>query len=327
MEPLKRNEVFDFLEGEEITAIQIDRAVDFYTATGNPSRQTRFFLKIQDGCNYICSFCIIPKARGPSRAITIERAKTWAEKAVAKGFREVVLTGVNIGEYSSHRGEKLSSLARAILQIKGIERVRLSSIEPNTIDDELLKVLSDSPKFMPHFHIPLQSGSDAILRQMRRKYTVSLYQKAIDKIGKYFPLVGIGADIICGFPGESKEQFEETHSLLKEIPLTHFHVFPYSRRRGTIADKMAGQISHALKKERVALLRQLGEEKLAHFAKGQGERVSAALFEKKNKLGLWEGYTPQFVRVCTPSKVPLKNKIRQVAHGPFRQGLIHGTIV
>ena len=306
----EKYKVFDYLGEEETDQIHIDKTSDFYgAATSSSEGHTRAFLKIQDGCNYVCSFCIIPQARGRSRAISIESAIVEAKKVLSQGFKEIVLTGVNIGEYEHSSGERLADLVRQVLELDGLERLRLSSVEPNTLSDELLDVFASSPKFMPHFHIPLQSGSDEILTKMRRKYDVAFYRKTMDRILERFPDAGIGADIIVGFPGETDEQFKETYDLAKELPLTHFHVFPFSTRKNTIAAKMEDHIQHGVKKERVKSLIALGEAKLAMFAEDQIGNVSNVLYERKNKKGLWEGYTPNYVRVLTQSPIDLSNKI------------------
>ena len=325
----QKHRVFDFLAEENGDTIHIDRATDFCAAATDSSEgHTRAFLKIQDGCNYVCSFCIIPQARGHSRAISIAEAVKQAKAVIADGFREIVLTGVNIGEYHKASGEKLPALIRALLDLEGLKRLRLSSLEPNTIDDELLATLADSPRFMPHFHIPLQSGDDTILRQMKRKYNRSEYEKVLQKIIRTFPQAGIGADVICGFPGESEEQFENTRKLLESSPITHFHVFPYSRRKNTPAAKRAEQILHPVKKDRVRRLRALGAQKLTDFARQQRGRVQPVLFEYKNRHGQWEGYTPQFVRIAVESPLDLKNRIEDVRplaqEGPLLKGaLLH----
>ena len=292
-----------------------------------PRGHTRAFLKIQDGCNYVCSFCIIPQARGRSQAISIKKAVAQAQEVVTDGFREIVLTGVNIGEYHRSSGEKLSHLLTALLEVEGLERLRLSSLEPNTIDDELLEILADSPKFMPHFHIPLQSGDDAILREMRRKYDRNGYEKILKKIIRYFPGAGIGADVICGFPGEREEQFQKTYRLLEESPITHFHVFPYSRRKNTLAARKEGQVLHHVKKDRVRRLRDLGDKKLITFALKQRGKGRSVLFEYKNSSGLWEGYTPQFVRVGVESPLELKNEICEVMPLTWEDHLLRGKII
>ena len=324
----QKHKVFDFLADDDCNKIQIDRAKDFcVAATDSSVGRTRAFLKIQDGCNYVCSFCIIPQARGRSRAISVGQAVEQAGEIVADGFREIVLTGVNIGEYHRSSGEKLSHLIRALFAVEGLERLRLSSLEPNTIDDELLESLAESPKFMPYFHIPLQSGDNTILREMKRKYNRAGYERALQKIVRYFPGAGIGTDVICGFPGESEGQFQNTREVLEASPVTHFHVFPYSRRKNTPAAKKEQQVLHHVKKERVRRLRDLGGKKLAAFALKQGRGNPAVLFECKNPQGLWEGHTPQFVRVAAESSVFLKNRICEVRPLSWEDNFLRGEIV
>jgi threonylcarbamoyladenosine tRNA methylthiotransferase MtaB len=284
-------------------------------------------LKIQDGCNYICSFCIIPFARGRSRAISIADAVAEARELIERGFKEIILTGVNIGEYENNSGEKLSDLVQELLDLEGLERLRLSSVEPNTITDELLEVMKSSPKFLNHFHIPMQSGDDDILREMRRKYTVEDYRKIINKIITAFPNAGIGADVICGFPGETEEQFQNTYNLLKELPITHFHVFPYSKRKGTTAAKLENHIHHDVKKGRVKALVMIGEAKLSMFAEDQVGKTSKVLFERRNKEGFWEGYTTNFVRVILKSDADLKNQIRSVHLASAQNGRLFGELL
>lgn len=320
--------VFEYLNEDETDAIHIDKSVDFYgAATTATEGHTRAFLKIQDGCNYVCSFCIIPFARGRSKAVSIENAIIEAKKILAQGFKEIVLTGVNIGEYESTSGEKLVDLVKQLLDLDGLERLRLSSVEPNTITDELLDVMKSSPKFLDHFHIPLQSGDDEILKNMKRKYSVDDYKKIINKIITAFPNAGIGADVICGFPGETQEQFDSTFNLLKELPITHFHVFPYSKRKNTVAAKMDNHIQHPVKKERVKMLIGLGDSKLHLFSEDQVGEKSEVLFERKNKNGLWEGYTTNFVRVFVNSDSDLKNQIRPVYIKEMRDGKLLGEII
>ena len=309
----EKYKVFDYLEEEEDLKVHVDKTREFYPAsTSTAEGHTRAFLKIQDGCNYVCSFCIIPQARGRSRTISIQEATQQAEELVAQGFKEIVLTGVNIGEYENTSGERLDALVENILSIEGLERLRLSSVEPNTITDRLLDVFESSPKFMPHFHVPLQSGDDSILQEMRRKYDVQTYRNVIQKILRRFPDAGIGADVITGFPGETEEQFQNTYDLLKELPITHFHVFPYSQRKRTLAARMENHIQHHVKKKRAKSLIKLGEEKLCDFAEDQVDRVVPVLFERRDKDGFYQGYTPNYVRVKVSSEKELKNQIHSV---------------
>jgi threonylcarbamoyladenosine tRNA methylthiotransferase MtaB len=324
----EKYKVFDYLEEEQDEKVHIDKTNSFYSAaTTEAEGHTRAFLKIQDGCNYVCSFCIIPQARGRSRALPIKQAIENAKQVIQDGFKEIVLTGVNIGEYEANTGEKLTDLVYELLDLKGLERLRLSSVEPNTLNDDLLKAFASSPKFLEHFHIPLQSGDDEILKLMRRKYTVSMYRDLITRVVSMFPDAGIGADIICGFPGETEQQFKNTYNLLKELPITHFHVFPYSSRKNTTAAKMDDHIQHGIKKDRVRTLKMFGEAKLNLFAEDQVGSSSEVLFERRNDQGFWEGYTRNYVRVWVKSDGELKNQIRHVYLNNFTDNMLRGEIL
>lgn len=324
----EKYKVFEYLNEEHEKEIHVDKSWEFYSAaTTLADSHTRAFLKIQDGCNYVCSFCIIPFARGRSRAITIDAAVLEAENLVAQGFKEIVLTGVNIGEYEQTSGEKLSDLVKAILAVEGLERFRLSSVECNTFTDDLIGVLKNSKKVQDHFHVPLQSGDDEILSSMRRKYTVADYKKTITKIVNSFPNAGIGADVIVGYPGETKAQFENTFNLLKELPITHFHVFPYSKRKNTTAAKLENQIHHAVKKERVKTLMMFGDAKLNLFSEDQIGKKTNVLFERRNKQGMFEGYSSNFVRVMVDSNLDLSNQTREVFISKMVGDKLFGEIV
>jgi threonylcarbamoyladenosine tRNA methylthiotransferase MtaB len=308
----EKYKVFEYLDDDEDVQVRIDKSNEFWGAsTTEADSHTRAFLKIQDGCNYVCSFCIIPFARGRSRTITVDNAINEAKKLVDKGFKEVILTGVNIGEYESTSGEKLVDLVKGVIEVDGLERLRLSSVEPNTITPELLQVLKDSGKYQDHFHIPMQSGCDDILTSMRRKYDVAFYKKTIALVKSYFPDASIGADIIVGYPGETDEQFMETFNLAKDLPLTHFHVFPYSKRKNTTAAKVDNHIQGNLKKERVKTLINLGEEKLSEFTQKMLGRESEVLFERE-KDGYFHGYTSNYIKVRIKSDENLKNKILKI---------------
>ncbi len=324
----EKYKVFDYLHEEKEEKVHIDKTATFYgAATSEAEGHTRAFLKIQDGCNYVCSFCIIPQARGRSRALPIDEAIKNAKEVVANGFKEIVLTGVNIGEYEANTGERLTDLVYRLFEIEGLERLRLGSVEPNTFTDDLIEAFKSSPKFMEHFHIPLQSGDDDILTLMRRKYNVAYYRKVINKIITEFPNAGIGADVICGFPGETEEQFQNTYKLLKELPITHFHVFPYSSRKNTLASRMEDHIQHGVKKERVRTLTMFGEAKLEMFSEDQVGSSSEVLFERQNKFGYWEGYTRNYVRVYLKTSADLKNKIRHVYLRDYVNGRLMGELL
>lgn len=320
--------VFDYLDEDDAQVVHVDKSADFFgAATTEADSHTRAFLKIQDGCNYICSFCIIPFARGRSRAISINEAVAEAQKLVKKGFKEIVLTGVNIGEYESASGEKLADLVKEILALEGLERLRMSSVEPNTITDELLAVMKSSPKFLDHFHIPLQSGDDDILKAMRRKYTVADYKRIISKIKTAFPNAAIGADMIVGFPGETEEQFLNTFNLARELPITHFHVFPFSKRKNTTAATIPGQIQHGVKKARVKQLIMLGEAKLNAFTHDNVLKTSEVLFEQSKVPGTWTGLTSNYLKVKVESETDLNNQIKKVKLTKFAEGSLIGEMI
>jgi threonylcarbamoyladenosine tRNA methylthiotransferase MtaB len=301
--------VFDYLDDDESVKVRIDHDKNFWgAATSLESGQTRAFLKIQDGCNYICSFCIIPFARGRSRTLSIKEVVSQAKDLVAKGFKEIVLTGVNIGEYEAKSGEKLTTLVDSLQKIPGLMRLRLSSVEPNTITEDLLKVLKDGGIYQEHFHLPLQSGSDEILTQMRRKYLIADYQRVLDLIDKYYPAATIGADIIVGFPSETDIQFQATADFIKNSNLSHLHVFPYSKRKGTLAAKMSNHVSFHVKKERVKHLIALGEQKLEILAASMVGKNYSVLWESINKENYLTGHTSNFMKIKTPYKIDSRNQ-------------------
>jgi threonylcarbamoyladenosine tRNA methylthiotransferase MtaB len=238
----------------------------------------------------------------------------------------VILTGVNIGEYDRTSGEKLADLVREVATTEGLKRLRLSSVEPNTITKELLDVLKESGIYQDHFHIPLQSGSDAILKSMRRKYDIAFYKDIIAMVKDYFPQASIGADVIAGYPGETHHQFMETFNLLNDLPMTHFHVFPYSKRKNTTAAKMDNHIQNDVKKERVKALINLGEAKLLDFSKQMVGQTSDVLFERERD-GVYEGYTSNYIRVRVPSVVNLTNEIRSMHFTDIAGGKLTGDFI
>ncbi len=299
----EKHKILDYVE-EQGQIVNIDRNNEFWGASTSLSDgHTRAFLKIQDGCNYMCSYCAIPFARGRAKAISVSDGVKKARSVVEQGFKELVLTGINIGEYESSTGERLIDLLDKILQIDGLERLRISSIEVNTVTDILLSMAKENKKFMPHFHIPLQSGDDTILKLMKRKYNVSQYTETILKIKEAIPNIGIGADVITGFPGETEEMFQNSYELMRSLPITHFHVFPYSMRKNTLAAKMEHQLPLSIRKSRAKELIKLGEDKLLNFSNEQIGKIKSVLFETLNSDGDNEGYTEEFLQV----KVQVKN--------------------
>jgi threonylcarbamoyladenosine tRNA methylthiotransferase MtaB len=261
--------------------------------------RTRAFLKVQDGCDYTCSFCTIPLARGPARSQPIEACIEQARVLAGRGYREIVLTGVNVGDFGD-TGADLLDLLRALETVPGLDRIRISSIEPNLLTDGIVDMVADSGVLCDHFHIPLQSGSDAVLRQMRRRYTSGDYRRLIERIKKRIPDCGIGVDAIVGFPGESEAHFGETYALLHELPVSYLHVFTYSERPNTPAAGFASPVPPGVRHERSSRLRILSEKKKNAFhASMLGRRVTV-LLEGNVDRGLRFGLTEQYVRVGVP---------------------------
>lgn len=323
----EKYKVFDYLDSEDDLQVHIDKSADFFgAATTEADSHTRAFLKIQDGCNYICSFCIIPFARGRAKALSVREALNEAKKLANQGFKEIVFTGVNIGEYESASGEKLVDLVKAIAGIPEIERLRLGSVEPNTITRELLETLKASGKYQDHFHVPLQSGSNEILSSMRRKYTIEQYRDLLDMIKSYYPRAGFGADVIVGYPGETEGQFLETFNFIRKSPITHLHVFPYSKRKGTTAAKLPEQLQSALKKDRVRTLIMLGEAKLDEFSHNMVGQETRVLFEG-GQDNEWEGYSSNYLRVQVKSNFDLRNQVHSVRLTHFSGGRLSGEII
>jgi threonylcarbamoyladenosine tRNA methylthiotransferase MtaB len=289
--------------------------------------RTRTFLKVQDGCNYFCAFCTIPLARGRSRSATVADTLLEAKKAVAAGAVEIVLTGVNIGDFGVGHGETLADLVRGLDDIPGVKRFRISSIEPDLLTDELIDFVAESKKFQPHFHIPLQSGSDDVLSAMRRRYRTERFQSRVERIKSKMPEAGIGVDVIVGFPGESDEAFEETVDFVNGLEVSYFHVFTYSERAKTTALRIDGVVPVPLRKERNKRLRMLSLKKQrAHYERflGSSRRV---LFEGAEEDGFRFGYTPEYVRVAASTSDVAQGEIIEVTLDKIHpQGYVHGRL-
>ncbi|HJM16427.1 MAG TPA: tRNA (N(6)-L-threonylcarbamoyladenosine(37)-C(2))-methylthiotransferase MtaB [Flavobacteriales bacterium] len=289
-----------------------------YYSSFSMEERTRSFLKIQDGCDYPCTYCTIPLARGKSRCDTVENILINASKIAKNGIKEIVITGVNIGEFIDPKtNENFYNLIKKLEDVDGIERYRISSIEPNLITDEIIKFVKYSKKFMPHFHIPLQSGSDEILGKMKRRYNARLYKEKVLKIAKEIPEVCIGADVIVGFPGETDELFNSTLNFIKDLPLSYLHVFTYSERDNTMAINFDGVVSKQERSERSKMLRILSEKlQRAHYERFLGT-TQTALMERENKNSFLFGYTDNYIKVRIPfSKdfVQQKLKITLLSH-------------
>lgn len=291
---------------------------DFYVGSYSIGDRTRAFLKVQDGCDYKCTYCTIPMARGISRSDTIENILSNAKKISDKGIKEIVLTGVNIGDYGKGEfGNKkhehtFLELVQALDKVEGIERLRISSIEPNLIKDETIDFIAQSKSFVPHFHIPLQSGSNEILKKMKRRYLRELYVRRVAKIREVMPDACIGVDVIVGFPGETDEHFLETYHFLNELDISYLHVFTYSERDNTEAVLMDGVVPDAVRAKRSKMLRGLSAKKRNAFYESQLGKEKTVLFESDNKQGYIHGFTENYVKVKAPWDPALVNTLHKV---------------
>jgi len=274
--------------------------------------RTRSFLKVQDGCDYFCSFCTIPLARGSSRSHTIAETMKIAQQVAETDVKEVVLTGVNLGDFGVNHQETFYDLLVQLQTIDTIDRYRISSIEPNLLEDRIIELVANSKKVMPHFHIPLQSGSNELLKSMRRKYQTDLYQQKVDYIKQLMPNAAIGVDVIVGYPGETDEAFLETYQFLNQLDVTYLHVFPYSERAQTTAVKLKGKVHQYKRNERVEQLRILSEKKQQAFYRANMGQKHVVLFEHEEKQGKMYGYTDNYIKVEVDYDPLLVNELVEV---------------
>lgn len=305
---------------ESTYKVEKTRDIKSFAPSCSRGNRTRFWLKVQDGCNYYCTYCTIPFARGNSRNASIASLAEQARQVVSEGGREIVLTGVNIGDFGRTTGESFLDLVRTLDSIEGIERYRISSLEPDLISEELIEFCAGSRAFMPHFHIPLQSGSDEVLRLMRRHYDTKLFAGKIYKIKELMPDAFIGVDVMVGCRGETPECFEETYRLLESLPVTQLHVFPYSERPGTAALKIPYVVSDQDKHLRSQRLIELSNKKTEEFYTLYINKEVDVLFEKASRGKAMHGFTPNYVRVELPARMAsdeYDNKIVRVRLGGF----------
>lgn len=301
----------------EVHSCEIEEA-DFYVGSYSIGDRTRAFLKVQDGCDYKCTYCTIPLARGISRSDTMENVMQNAAEISAKGIKEIVLTGVNIGDYGKGEfGNKkhehtFLELVQALDTVEGIERLRISSIEPNLLKNETIDFVSKSKTFVPHFHIPLQSGSNEILKKMKRRYMRELYQDRVSKIREVMPDACIGVDVIVGFPGETDELFLETFNFLNALEISYLHVFTYSERDNTEAIEFDGVVPMNVRSKRSKMLRGLSVKKRRNFYESQLNTKHTVLFESENKEGYIHGFTENYVKVKTPWNPELVNTLHEI---------------
>jgi threonylcarbamoyladenosine tRNA methylthiotransferase MtaB len=284
-----------------------------YHASYSIGDRTRTFLKVQDGCDYFCSFCTIPLARGASRSDTIANVVKQAKEIVAQGTKEIVLTGVNTGDFGSGTTENFYQLLQALDEVEGLARLRISSIEPNLLTDEIIAFVANKSKcVVPHFHIPLQSGSDQLLKSMRRKYDTSLYRSRIEKIKTLMPQACIGVDVIIGYPGETDELFLETYNFLNQLDISYLHVFTYSERVNTTAQKLPGKVPMKTRNERSKMLHILSDKKRRFFYEQQLQKKFPVLWEAENDQDIMYGFTSNYVKVQTNYDPSLVNEIMEV---------------
>lgn len=296
-----------------VHSCEIDDA-NFYVGSYSLGDRTRAFMKVQDGCDYKCTYCTIPKARGISRSDTVENIVKNAYEIGDKGIREIVLTGVNVGDYGKGEfGNKkhdhtFLELINELDKVENIERFRISSIEPNLLKNEVIEFVAQSNRFVPHFHIPLQSGSDEVLKMMKRRYLSGLYHNRVEKIKELMPDCCIGVDVIVGFPGETDEHFLETYDFLNNLPISYLHVFTYSERPGTEAAEFEGVVPKEVRKKRNKMLRILSEKKRMAFYRTQLGKTHRVIWESDNKNGKMHGFTENYVKVETDFDESLINQ-------------------
>jgi threonylcarbamoyladenosine tRNA methylthiotransferase MtaB len=316
---LGANEKFNILqhiqksaeERQKIVVGHIKEVNEFVPSFSSGDR-TRTFLKVQDGCNYFCAFCTIPLARGRSRSASIADTLKQAELAAEKGAKEIVLTGVNIGDFGTANGETFLDLIKALDALPNIERFRISSIEPNLLTEEIIEFVAQSNKFMPHFHIPLQSGDDEILRAMRRRYRTDLYQSRIDSIKRLIPDACIGVDVITGFPGETDELFQNTMNFIQSLPVSYLHVFTYSERANTTALRIQEVVPIEKRQLRTNQLRMLSEKKKRAFYQAFTQSERTVLWEGVDEEGRMMGYTDNYIRLSKPFDAAQANTLESV---------------
>ena len=296
--------------------------VDQFIGSYSIGDRTRSFLKVQDGCDYKCTYCTIPKARGISRSDRLENVVQKATEIAAQGIREIVLTGVNTGDYGKGEfGNKkhehtFMDLLQALDRVSGIDRIRISSLEPNLLHEEMVEFVARSHRFVPHFHLPLQSGNDEILGKMKRRYQRALYRERLEWIKEQMPDACIGADVLVGFPGETEQHFADTHQFLSDLSISYLHVFTYSERPGTEAVRMDQVVPMPQRKERNQRLRLLSEKKRNLFYRSHIGSQRRVLWEAKEKDGMMQGYTENYIRLHRPYDAQMINQIEDVRVGP-----------
>jgi threonylcarbamoyladenosine tRNA methylthiotransferase MtaB len=294
--------------------------------SSDADNRTRAFFKIQDGCNYKCSFCTIPMARGKSRSMNPDELIVNFEKLISRGYKEIILTGVNVGDYGKVYTDNLYSILLKMIQIHGDFRIRISSIEPNLLSDEIINLTASSEKMCKHFHIPLQSGSDEILKLMKRRYNISDYARLIYKLKNKIPDLGIGVDVIVGFPGETEENFSLTYNFLRKLPISYLHVFTYSERPGTKASTMSGKVDISERRKRNNMLRILSDKKKYAFYNEMIGKELEVLFEEPDENNIVKGFSSNYVRVSHTFSAEMINNFSNIAVSEIKGNICSGEL-
>jgi len=311
----------------ELHPCEIESVKNFHSSYSMGDR-TRCFLKIQDGCNYYCTYCTIPFARGRSRNMSIKETVQQAEKVAEQGAKEIILTGVNIGDFGRSTNETFLDLIKELEKVKGISRFRISSIEPNLLSNEIIEFVAQSEKFVNHFHLPLQAGSNKVLKLMKRRYDIELFTQRIEKIKSLLPDAFIGIDVIAGSRGESDQDFEDAYLFIKNLPFSQLHVFPYSERQGTKALEIKEVVPIPERKRRAKMLQTLSEKKLRAFYQENINKTEEVLFESYNDHGKMYGFTKNYVKVEIPYNQNLNNKLTFVNLQEINSnGNVLGTVI
>ena len=309
----------------KIVRLPINQNNSFQSSFTNGER-TRSYLKIQDGCNYNCSFCTIPLARGRSRSDTIENTVKIAQNIADSGAKEIVLTGINIGDFGSTNNENFFQLIKTLDNLKGIERFRISSIEPNLLSNDIISFCANSNKFVPHFHIPLQSRSDSILQSMKRRYNTDLYKSRVEHIKKIIPDCCIGVDVIVGYPGEKEDHFEQTYSFIESMDVSYLHVFSYSKRKYTFAESLNDQVTKERKEYRSKALHRLSNKKKKQFYNQYINKIRPVLVEQSIN-GKIQGFTDNYIKVNVDQELSCYNKIIPVLLNENKGNYMQGEII
>ena len=304
--------LLEIIDKEEKNISSKEELVKRFIPSYSTGDRTRSFFKIQDGCDYFCSYCTVPYARGRSRSATIAEVVKTAEEIVSTGIKEMILTGVNVGDFGRKNNERLIDLLKKLDNIDGVERIRISSIEPNLLTDEIIEFVASSKKFLPHFHIPLQSGSDKVLKEMCRRYDTQLFSERINKIKSLIPDCCIAIDLIVGFPGETDDDFNDSFNFISSCDISYMHIFTYSERENTPAAKRTDAVQNSVRNERSKKILALSEKKKNVFLKNNIGKIKNVLFESDNDNGIMYGFTENYIKVKTPFDKELINQIKKV---------------